>query len=143
MGSIARTPDAGGRSAADVWGAGAALVGGTVLAIGTLLPWLSLFAGLQPYRGVIGLNGRLLLAAGIGAMLAGAWLLRRGSDGLRRGVGGLGVVSVLFAAWLAVQLWQTSGDLARNPMLVARMGPGLWVSLAGACIVSLALLRRR
>src|SRR5207249_75574 len=44
--------------------AAAALVGGALVAAGAFLPWLSLFAGLHPLRGVIGLNGRLLAAGG-------------------------------------------------------------------------------
>ncbi len=45
----------------------AAVVGGALIATGAFLPWLSLFAGLHPLRGVIGLNGRLLAAGGGGS----------------------------------------------------------------------------
>src|SRR5438128_11273482 len=44
--------------------ASAAVAGGALLAIGAFLPWLTLYAGLHPLRGVIGLNGRVLAAGG-------------------------------------------------------------------------------
>src|SRR5216110_896890 len=42
----------------------AAVAGGGLMAIGAFLPWLTLYAGLHPLRGVIGLNGRVLAAGG-------------------------------------------------------------------------------
>jgi plastocyanin len=41
------------------------VLGGLGVSIGACLPWMSLYAGLVPLRGLIGLNGRLLLAAGV------------------------------------------------------------------------------
>src|SRR2546425_8144040 len=51
--------------------ASAAVAGGALLAIGAFLPWLTLYAGLHPLRGVIGLNGRVLAAGGAGCLVAG------------------------------------------------------------------------
>src|SRR6185437_2837269 len=49
-----------------------AVLGGAAVALGSWLPWMSYFAGLQPLRGVIGLNGRVLFGAGVVALIAGA-----------------------------------------------------------------------
>ncbi len=38
------------------------VLGGLGIGIGASLPWMYYFAGLVPLRGVIGLNGRLLMA---------------------------------------------------------------------------------
>src|SRR2546425_1835672 len=51
--------------------ASAAVAGGALLAIGAFLPWLTLYAGLHPLRGVIGLNGRVLAAGGAVCLVAG------------------------------------------------------------------------
>src|SRR5437764_2423908 len=66
----------------------AAVAGGAMMATGAFLPWLTLFAGLHPLRGVIGLNGRVLAAARAVCLVAGirGWLRRaswvRGAVGL-------------------------------------------------------------
>src|SRR5437763_12291951 len=54
----------------------AAVAGGAMMATGAFLPWLTLFAGLHPLRGVIGLNGRVLAAGGAVCLVAGirGWL---------------------------------------------------------------------
>src|SRR5207244_10958570 len=49
----------------------AAVAGGGLMAIGAFLPWLTLYAGLHPLRGVIGLNGRFLAAGGAVCLVAG------------------------------------------------------------------------
>src|SRR5881392_1398495 len=61
----------------------AAVAGGALLAIGAFLPWLTLYAGLHPQRGVIGLNGRVLAAGGAVCLVAGlrGWL--RPTPGVR------------------------------------------------------------
>src|SRR3989442_10779266 len=51
--------------------ASAAVAGGALVAIGAFLPWLTLYAGLHPLRGVIGLNGRVLAAGGAVCLVAG------------------------------------------------------------------------
>src|SRR3989454_7242934 len=84
--------------------ASAAVVGGALIATGAFLPWLSLFAGLHPLRGVIGLNGRLLAAAGAVCVVAGVRCWQRPARGLQRAVGVLGWVLIPFATYLAVQL---------------------------------------
>ena len=112
----------------------AAVVGGAFIAIGAFLPWLSLFAGLHPLRGIIGLNGRVLAAGGAACVVAGARCWRRPAPGLERAVAALGWALAAFATWLTVQLLITYRELHVNPMLVPRLGPGLFVALVGSLV---------
>ena len=48
------------------------LAGGSLMVAGALLPWLTLLAGLQAYRGILGWNGRGVLVAGAIVALGGA-----------------------------------------------------------------------
>src|SRR5881296_3792973 len=114
--------------------AAAALVGGALVAAGAFLPWLSLFAGLHPLRGVIGLNGRLLVAGGGVCLVAGVCHWLRPTPGLERGVVVLGWALTGYAVWLIAQLFITYRELRTNPMLVPRLGPGLFLALFGALL---------
>src|SRR5437764_10087408 len=110
----------------------AAVVGGVLMAIGAFLPWLTLYAGLHPLRGVIGLNGRFLVAGGALCLVAGVrgWL--RPTPGVRWVVALLGGAFAGFGVWLIVQLLITYHHLRANPMLVPRLGPALFIAVAGA-----------
>jgi hypothetical protein len=124
-------------------GAGAlGITGGAMIVVGAMLPWLSLFAGLRSFPGTTGLYGRLLLAGGIMAAVAGAALLWTGWPVLRRALGGFGLTLLAFAGWLTVGLFETLHGMQTNPMLVAKLGPGLFVVLAGALLVASTLLFR-
>ena len=126
--------------------ASAAVVGGALIATGAFLPWLSLFAGLHPLRGVIGLNGRLLAAAGAVCLVAGVRYWQRPARGLQRAVAVLGWVLTPFATYLAVQLLDSYRELRANPMLVPRLGPGLFLALLGSLLAAATALpssRRR
>jgi len=126
--------------------AAAAAVGGALIAIGAFLPWLSLFAGLDPLRGVIGLNGRLLAAGGGVCLVAGVRYWLRPVPGLERGIAVLGWALTGYALWLIAQLFITYRELRTNPMLVPRLGLGLFLALAGSLMVGTTtarLLRRR
>ena len=126
--------------------ASAAVVGGALIATGAFLPWLSLFAGLHPLRGVIGLNGRLLAAAGAVCVVAGVRCWPRPARGLQRAVAVLGWVLTPFATYLAVQLLDSYRELRANPMLVPRLGPGLFLALLGSLLAAATALpssRRR
>jgi len=126
------------------WAALAAVVGGSALLVGAHQPWMSFFAGLKPYRGTIGYTGRLLFAGGIVAILGGIVLFVRGDRRLRIAVGAVGGVAAAYAAYLAVRLQQALTHLAaHDAMLIPRRGPGLYVALAGALVVALALIPRR
>jgi len=113
-----------------------AIVGGVLVGIGAILPWLSLFAGLQSYSGMIGLYGRLLFGGGVLAVAGGVAMLVRSDRWLRSGVGALGLVLALFTGWLLLGLRWTTRELGGHPMLIARPGPGLFVALIGAFVVA-------
>src|SRR5207249_12178032 len=81
----------------------AALVGGALVAAGAFLPWLSLFAGLHPLRGVIGLNGRLLAAGGGVCLVAGGRYWVQAAAGLGRGLAVVGSVLTRYAVGLGVE----------------------------------------
>jgi len=138
---VARSPSTQERLVAS-----AAVVGGALIATGAFLPWLSLFAGLHPLRGVIGLNGRLLAAAGAVCVVAGVRCWQRPARGLQRAVAVLGWVLIPFATYLAVQLLDSYRELRANPMLVPRLGPGLFLALLGSLLAAATALpssRRR
>ena len=119
----------------------AAVVGGVLMAIGAFLPWLTLYAGLHPLRGVIGLNGRFLVAGGALCLVAGVrgWL--RPTPGVRWVVALLGGALAGFGVWLIVQLLITYHHLRANPMLVPQLGPGLFIAVAGALVAGATAAR--
>lgn len=134
---------AASRSARGLAAGGAAALGGALIVAGAWLPWFSLYAGLHPLRGITGLNGRLLLAGGAAAAVVGLALLVR-DDRRRRGLlGSLGVGLAVFSAWLLLGVPTTYRTMQENPMLVARIGPGLFVVLLGALLVVAAAFIRR
>ncbi|HEV8446714.1 MAG TPA: hypothetical protein VGQ44_07835 [Gemmatimonadaceae bacterium] len=121
-----------------------ALVGGMLVSLGSLLPWMSLFAGLQRFPGIHGLYGRLVFAGGVLAALGGLAMLARNEWFIRPLVACIGVSLSLFAAWILLGLRETTRRLEDHPMIVARPGPGLFVVLAGGLtIAALAFPRSR
>ena len=121
------------------WIALLAVVGGALVAAGALLPWFTLFAGLQGYPGVTGLYGRLLLGGAVLAAAGGAGLLFTQRSALKWVPGVLGLVLLAFSLWLLSGLLELHRQLLESPMLIARLGPGLFVSLAGAAMLSAML----
>jgi len=115
--------------------AAGAISGGVLVIVGAWLSWFSLFAGLQPYRGVDVLNGRLLAGCGALSVLAGVAFLWRSSSRLRWGIGLLGFVLLAFASWTLVQLVIMYRQLYTDPMIVPRFGPGLIVVVVGALLI--------
>jgi hypothetical protein len=122
-----------------------AVTGGTLVVVGSVLPWMSLFAGLHAYSGLAGYYGRLILAGGALSILGGAAMLARPRDWLRLGIGGVGVALAVFAAWILVGLSAKVRELGHHPLLLARPGPGVFVVIAGAIALAAVLLpvRRR
>src|SRR5919201_6481256 len=115
------------------WGVGLIAIGGSALVIvGALLPWLSVFAGLKAYAGVAGLNGRLLLAGGALGLLGGIGYVASGRVVVRWGLGLWGFVLLAFAGWLIVQLLAAYQHVVADPLLLTRLGPGLFIATAGA-----------
>jgi hypothetical protein len=122
-----------------------AITGGSLVVVGSLLPWMSLFAGLHTYSGLAGYYGRLILAGGALSVLGGIAILTRPHAWLRLGIGGLGVALALLAGWIFLGLRSTIRELGHHPLLLARAGPGVFVVIAGALALAAVLLpvRRR
>ena len=120
----------------DWLGGAIATCGGSALVTGALLPWLSLFAGLQRYPGVAGLNGKVLLVGGLSAIVGGLAMLARPRRRFRPLLGALGIGLAAFAIWVIVGLRATLRGLAHHPLLLARPGSGLYVALAGALLMT-------
>ena len=116
----------------------AVLVGGALVCVGTTLPWLSFFAGLQSLSGLVGLYGRMLFASGALAVLSGTAMLQHRHRWLPATIAGLGVIQTLFVVWLLIGLRSTLRQLGMHAMLLARPGPGLFVALAGALLVCIS-----
>lgn len=114
---------------------GLGAVGGALAVAGTLLPWLSLYAGLQKISGTDGLNGRILAGLGAVALVAALAHAVRGGQGTRWMLGIAGFALLALGSWLGIQLLQTEAVLAADPLLVARLEPGLVVSLIGGSLV--------
>jgi hypothetical protein len=99
------------------------------------------FGGLVPLRGVIGLNGRLLLAAGVLCIALGVLLGRGTRLGLhillRRATAALGLGITGVAVWLLIGVWQLERTGGESAMLVLRPGPGLFVVGLGGMLVAL------
>jgi hypothetical protein len=110
--------------------------------LGSYLPWMSYFAGLVPLRGVTGLNGRLLLGAGIVGLLFGCGLAWNEAPAVRtyarRGAGLLGLVVAAASVWLLLGVWQLTRVHSSNAMLAPRPGAGLLVVLLGGCMLFFA-----
>ncbi|MGO9294225.1 MAG: hypothetical protein ACLP52_10180 [Streptosporangiaceae bacterium] len=116
----------------------AALGGAAAVITGAFLPWAAAFAGLVAIPGIRGLNGKILLAAGVLIAAAGLFHLIRG-DGRSRWVIGLaGFGTAAFAGYLLMRLATTLQALSGSMDLV-RGGPGLWVIGAGG-LAALATL---
>jgi hypothetical protein len=111
---------------------GLAIFGGTTVMVGTLLPWVVMFAGLQRYPGIIGLHGRLLFGGGAAVVLGGTTFLVRGEPRLRWGLAGLGFALLAFASWLLIGAGLALEQLSNHPLMLARLGPGLIVVEVGA-----------
>jgi hypothetical protein len=121
--------------------AAAVVLGGALVATGALLPWLTLFAGLQHYSGLIGLYGWLVLAGGLASVATGLAMFVRRERWLELGGLTIGLTLTVFTLWLAERLFETMHGLGADAMLVARPGPGLFVAIAGALVVAAATAR--
>ncbi|MBA2717700.1 MAG: hypothetical protein H0U52_00465 [Chloroflexi bacterium] len=116
-----------------VGGLGAA--GGVLAITGSVLPWVSMDAGLQTIAGTDGLNGRILAGLGFVAALVAMVHAARGGQGTRWLLGIAGFTILGFGGWLGIPLLQTEAILAADPLLVSRLEPGLAVSLFGGSLL--------
>jgi hypothetical protein len=114
-------------------------LGGALTVLGGVAPWLSFFAGLQPVRGIDGSSGVLLVALGGSTGLAATAYLLRGGPAVRWLLGILGFATLALAGYLGVNLLVEYSRLAADPLLVARLEPGLGVVLIGGALVAATL----
>jgi hypothetical protein len=135
MAAIRQGPLAESFSHPKLWVALLAIVGGVSVMVGSRLTWFTLFAGLQAYRGVEVLNGRLLFIGGLFSAVAGALFLGRPRLWLRWSIGFLGFLLLAFAGWSLFQLLILYRQLSADQMMVAKLGPGHFVVLAGAVLI--------
>lgn len=119
----------------------AALAGaaGSLTIVGASSAWLSLFAGLQPVRGTDGSNGLVLLALGAALVVLSAAHLVAGGTWTRWAIGGAGFTILGLGMSLGVALLDEVRALAADPLLIARLEPGLGIVLLGGSL-SLATL---
>ena len=116
----------------------AVLAGGALMAVGAFLPWLSVFQGLQTISGIEGPSGRALAILGAVAVIAGGVFSVRGGRRLGLGIAIGGAAAAAYAGYLVAQLLVTMHGL--DGMMLARLGPGLFVSAAGAVLVAGSIL---
>jgi hypothetical protein len=114
----------------------ATLAGGALVMLGAWMPWLTLFAGLQRYGGLIGAHGRLLFAGGALAVVGGLAMLGSRHRWIRRATVLFGLVLLGFDLWLLKGLVETLRH-GIGAMLVPRAGPGLFVASLGIALVIL------
>jgi hypothetical protein len=111
------------------------ILGGMTIVAGTLMPWMTLLAGLQTFRGILGLYGRLIAGGGAVATGFGLALAVKDRPALRWAAVALGAVIFFFSALLLRNLTGVVGHLRGDPMMVAAPGQGLYVCLIGAAIL--------
>jgi hypothetical protein len=117
----------------------ALIAGGALLMSGAALPWLTLFAGLHQYGGLIGAYGQAVFAAGAAAVVAGIIAVRVRPPWLPFASAAFGAALFAFGVWLYIGLQQ----IVHRPeaiMFVPRAGPGLFVVLCGAAVLALGPL---
>jgi len=117
------------------------VLAGLAIGIGASLPWMYYFAGLVPLRGVIGLNGRLLLAAAALCVALGVMLGRGARLGphivLRCVTAALGAGITCVAVWLLIGVWELARARGESAMLALRPGPGLFVVGSGGVLLAI------
>ncbi len=110
------------------------VAGGSLLIAGSLLPWLSLYAGVDTIRGIDATNGRVLLGAGVVSLAVGLLYAARPSKQLQYALATFGFAVSGFAAWVLSQLIGSYQQLQGDPFVVASLGSGTFVALGGGLL---------
>ena len=124
-----------GRPAARTVAGAMAILGAALIGAGVVLPWFSLFAGLQPVSALGTLNGSLLLAGAAGVGILGLITIMRGGRWPRRLLLVAGIVLTAFSGYLLVGLVTVYRQVSADPLVVAQLGPGLALVAAGSVLV--------
>jgi hypothetical protein len=110
-----------------------AVAGAGCVIAAAMLPWLTVFHGLQSYSGIDGTNGRPLFAGGVAGTVLAIWFLLRPLRTLRYAIGMLGFALAVFISYLWAQLLVVYHELEH--MYLPAIGPGLVVAAAGALLM--------
>jgi hypothetical protein len=110
-----------------------AVAGGGGVITGAVLPWLSVYYGLDTYNGTAGTNGLLLVAGGAAVVLLGLWYALRRRAGVRYLIAGLGFALALFSAYLLAELLALDKQLHAG--FLPALGPGVFVASGGALLI--------
>lgn len=110
-------------------------LGGALAVIGSALPWLSFYAGLQQVRGSDGQHGLIIIALGLATVGIAALHLARGGAMTRWLLAGAGFATVAVAGYVGIGLLEAFATLSADPLLIARLEPGLGVVLLGGSAV--------
>jgi hypothetical protein len=114
-------------------------IGGALTVIGGLAPWLSFFAGLQPVRGIDGSYGLAVVVLGLLAVVTAGLHLIPGRAATRWLLGGLGFAILAISGYLGITLLTEFSVLAADPLLIARIEPGLGIALLGGSLLGATL----
>jgi hypothetical protein len=112
-----------------------AISGAALVAIGVVLPWFSLFAGLQPISALGTPNGSALLVGAFVTAGLGILAILRGDAWVRRILALVGIVLSAFSAYLVVGLVTVYRNVSADPLVVAQLGPGLGFIVVGSLFV--------
>ena len=118
------------------------VAGGALAAVGAALPWLTLYAGLQTYSGLIGIYGWAIFTLGIAMCIIGFAIPFVHKSWLGMAIALCGVGLCALTIWLFAGL----AEIVNQPesvMLDARAGPGLNVILLAALVLIFGGLRLR
>ncbi|MGI8419296.1 MAG: hypothetical protein ACR2LN_01480 [Candidatus Levyibacteriota bacterium] len=119
------------------------ILGGILMILGIYMPWVSLFGGLQTFAGIVGLNGKILLATAVVSICFGLVQFVKKSSALAWILGILGLVQGAFCGYLLFNLFKTVHPAATNgmnSMMAIGFGPGLFITTIGASIIFIALV---
>lgn len=112
------------------------VVAAGLVVVGALAPWLSFFAGLQPIRGTDGPWGLVLAGLGLAAGAIATVHLFTAHPSSRWLLAGAGFGVLTIAAPLGVMLLAEFRMLAADPLLIARIEPGLGIVLLGGSLLA-------
>ncbi|HVM30062.1 MAG TPA: hypothetical protein VM305_04755 [Candidatus Limnocylindrales bacterium] len=109
-----------------------------MVGIGAVLPWITLYAGHVALRGIDGPAGLALALVGAVVVVLGVISVRSSAASVIAVRRMMVVAVVLIVTYLLVQLVITHAQLAAEPLLLAALGPGMFVAAAGASLMVIA-----
>lgn len=123
--------------------AGVSLIGaggGALLIAGSLLPWLTFYAGLSDVRGIDGRNGIALISTGALIIIAALVNAVRPSGGVGWALAAAGFAGAGIGFWALAQGLGILRQLGADPFVQAGLGPGLPIAVVGGALALSTLL---